>query len=981
MDKKIIVYKGNEYRAQEIDNIYENDLFFSEQYRHAAICIDEIVQESEKFSRLTQSNMYENMRYGYQTREEERKLSLLMGYPNNIIGFCGRRGSGKTSSMLAISDALRNMNSENQKYWKEVHSKNVHDNIVSSDMHVPVWTKRYHVIEPIDPTTVAPGVTLLSVILHKLFEKFQRSWKANRNIYEQEKKNPDELLRLFEKAFTELDDLKTPDRVVSNDILTELSEVGDSVGLRRAFSKLVETYLRYMGYDFLVVQIDDADMNPSRSYEFFEDIRKFLQIPHVIVLLAIHMNTMRRCVEQEYVKQYEFLLRGDFHTSKLQRYKCAEMAERYIEKLIPGYHQIHLPYFDDKAYEGFDKYQLFYYLPEAKNSGKKENLLNKNNEYTDNYIDSLIRLIYQKTGLILFEPQGYFHNFLPIRFRELTHFLSFFSSLPDIDVDGDGSFTELLKAAFSNPETNADERKKKLRLLEIRYNNLLQLEIYFREHWCTSRLTTHQCLEIGKLMKEPLSIKNATAIACLREYCSDPQDNKDVEPDEFKKLGINRNSYAAVIKTLKMLKGKMRTHAKHHFLYATEFYYSIFMNKVICSCMMDIYDKVKAGKEHEGFDSLLQLIDDQLFIEDIDFEKGALISIQLYQEAMGKDVELKEKDPFLKCCKGYKLKKGELVPCDIWWKMGNNYELNWDLKFLKFSYTNAILGSLEKDKIKYSVNKEDSNESENLNEDDHYKIISNALHFVSNYDMQYRFKKVIGKNVLFGEGITFETQATKYYNVIDEIYEGKERKYLNIKLGKMPQSDLPLESKFRDVLMHGEQENVKACFRNADKANFSNAGNWFRRRFLDLHKHAMDYDKTKDVSLMKTICEAYDEVKFLNRVGIFKNSLSELEGISELNEMTEFEKARVEFNKKIENFMNKSSSLTLSSYGTMDPMKEYFVRLQKLSPVSRLYHLENDKSPDDLNIEIISGTEGIANAVPLDVLDQIFRLIAEKYKS
>ena len=363
--KNITIYYGYEFRTYT-GNIYDKNEFFYAQYCQTARCISEIVNESEIFC-----EKYRNGRSEYDQESSRAERQELRGYPNNIVAFCSRRGNGKTSAMLSMTRALemlplKDETEEKYEFWRKARDTprkfydNNHENF-ERKAKKQVEDCSYLVMETIDPANMEQNDSILLNILSRMYHMWNQDFKQEKSRDEYISRD---LVNAFQDAYRNVYSLKKPlegDELDEYDSLTRLSEKGDSVNTKHAFRKLVEYFLQYFKKNMLVIPVDDADLNTTRAYEIVEDLRKYCVGPRILVILALHLDTLRNCIEQENVKRYRYLLSNQMNIPHLPGNKCREMAERYIDKLIPGYHQIHLPYVDEWFRTGRSDINLFYY--------------------------------------------------------------------------------------------------------------------------------------------------------------------------------------------------------------------------------------------------------------------------------------------------------------------------------------------------------------------------------------------------------------------------------------------------------------------------------------------------------------------------------------------------------------------------------------------------------------------------------------------
>lgn len=451
--KMITIYTGEEYKlhiADENSN-YNEDLFY-ETYKKAFKEVIKIISDNK------------------------RKDNNILDLSNNIIAFCGERGQGKSSAMISFSKILENAQSKNVKeYFKEY--SNTLDN------------KTFFVIKRIDPTELENQQSILNVILSRIFFVFKDEISKNKidDFYEK-----NEILKLFQKCFKSVNLIKE-NKQNSNeswfgDDLELLSSLGDNAVIKNNLSELINKFLHFVvKKDYLIIQIDDSDLNVKNAYSIAEDIRKYLMIPNVIILMATKPEQFNIAVEQEYAKSFKLLADAE----QIPYQEFYQMATKYISKLIPGTRKINLP--DLSLYSDTEEFD--YHLKYIQRGSSVE--------YNEIIIDSdlqtgLLDLIYKKTGLIFIAPSNYTHNIVPNTMRELVNLLSVLNNLDDL-IEYD-SFEEM----------NSEYIIKRI-------SNLQVFEKYFLDSWIEENVDSnyHKC--IRDWYNSSWKIKNSLLIYYLSE--------------------------------------------------------------------------------------------------------------------------------------------------------------------------------------------------------------------------------------------------------------------------------------------------------------------------------------------------------------------------------------------------------------------------------------------------------------------------------
>ena len=111
---------------------------------------------------------------------------------------------------------------------------------------------------------------------------------------------------------------------------------GNSAQLRRNLTKLIDKYLKWIApekesrAECLVIQIDDADLATQKIFEICEDIRNYLALPNVVILMGMDFVQFTYAIYQRYLHNYKEL--HDLQRGISVEEKCYDMAARYLEK-------------------------------------------------------------------------------------------------------------------------------------------------------------------------------------------------------------------------------------------------------------------------------------------------------------------------------------------------------------------------------------------------------------------------------------------------------------------------------------------------------------------------------------------------------------------------------------------------------------------------------------------------------------------------
>lgn len=621
--KKIYITHGAEYRAVE-ECIYEENLLFGDVYAQARDCLEEIIKISEQMQNAEQGADSELCEpYEEQGPYGKRKPeNIVRRRSSNLIAFCAERGGGKTSAMISFVRALQNLrrspnkNEQKEEFWKGKKAFGYH----------------YEIVPSIDPTSMEIDDSILKMVLAHMYANFQERVKSQREtgtFGHREEQEHEDLIREFLKCFHFANRLnyKTK-RPVPMDLEDELEfmedrECGDT--FRVQLYKLFEDYLQYMApkkQAMLVISIDDADVNTARVYDLLEDVRKYLQMPNVVVMMATNMTQLESTVEQHFLEQYKTSLKHADSMVSVER--CHSIAEFYLKKIVSSTRQLNLPSLSEELQTSEGNVEIVY----RDKKEPKKNLLavqeieegKEENRYGGIYQWQLLGLLHRKTGLIFIPPKGYLHDFLPTGMRELTHFLAFLCDMPDVEATYDTIVSQVMR-----PE---EEQRKALLAWQ---KNLKQLQHYLIHIWSATNLRTASKMLLRELINQTQEDKNEYLLRILPDYYGAERVAYNIllgiaseNENEYSEDFVSRNveagvyqdyswksgmdtktdaTYADVMAALKNLKNSQGGNRQYKLVYAIRLYYTIYLHMLLLNdcCNKPPYDPKSFGKKTYGY--------------------------------------------------------------------------------------------------------------------------------------------------------------------------------------------------------------------------------------------------------------------------------------------------------------------------------------------------------------------------------------------
>lgn len=426
---RIIVYQGDENRAK-IETEWTDDMFFSPIYEKAKALVSEIVSEMKLLSENEDKTDCSNV--------------LFQRTPNNIIAFCAHRGQGKTTAMKSFARFLAKESTEAD----------------------------FIVLDSVDPAALDSGESIVRVVLSRLFYKLQEKCEKQDNYQFLGKR---EIMELFSKCYRAIDHIngsKTVDR--DEDDLEALASLGNSSRLKKNLQELIELLLETFLNDkkerkasrFLVIPIDDVDISTTDIYRCCEEIRNYLALPNVIILMAADHTQLMHVMYQRYLQNNKDLRECEPENAKEE---CSKLAFGYLLKLLPVNHIVELPELDKMAEEDWLSLSLEYYV---KSGSESYNVFGETATINEDMRLQLAGLIYSRTGIIIYDGEDDSADYMPKNMRELTQLLKKFGKVPEINEE----------VLYGKDLKQAEAEATKLK------ENIRSYKSYFMESWCMNHM-------------------------------------------------------------------------------------------------------------------------------------------------------------------------------------------------------------------------------------------------------------------------------------------------------------------------------------------------------------------------------------------------------------------------------------------------------------------------------------------------------------
>lgn len=411
-------------------------------------------------------------------------------YESNIIAFIGQRGSGKTTAINEFSGLLKAYFGSQEKWEQEIGSKKC--NI-------------FHVLPPIDASVLSEKEDLVQVILASMYQAVIGKQGGCSGRGSKKEELVKKIITDFDSAYKDYVNVASYGSKSSpaDSVLAKLRNVSNSFKTKAAFEGLAESVLGIMENpkdgqsvngcnSYLVVIVDDLDMNPKKAFEMLEQLYKYFSNRRMVLLIAIDYEQMYHLSLKHFVNilipKY-----GSTHEKVYDKYetKAGKLANDYLLKVLPVANRIYLPergrlHLDAKVQQGR--------LPECKREMK----------------EFLLRKIAEKTN-IYYDAKGLKKHFcLPDTVRELVSYNAFLDSL------------------FSMEEIERPENVSSGRQMALYDQNHLHFNRDIEERMAIKLLDDVQ-LKLYKLIMERNVARRAGYMKCFVNYWIDNREKIEKE--------------------------------------------------------------------------------------------------------------------------------------------------------------------------------------------------------------------------------------------------------------------------------------------------------------------------------------------------------------------------------------------------------------------------------------------------------------------
>jgi len=202
-----------------------------------------------------------------------------------------------------------------------------------------------HVLDVIDPNQLDQNTNILDIIVNNLFEVCLKEVKAN---------NSDEKRELFDRLCSAKENIdntiydaekKRYERKQYKSVSNKSSTTRNEIVLDETLHKYAATVCLILNKKALILPIDDIDMSLEYGSEIIETIRKYLQTPKIIPVVALDSAQIYALIKKQYFKKFGYSPKTklDEIDRDSELVFLRKLPSAYIQKIMPPSQRIILP--------------------------------------------------------------------------------------------------------------------------------------------------------------------------------------------------------------------------------------------------------------------------------------------------------------------------------------------------------------------------------------------------------------------------------------------------------------------------------------------------------------------------------------------------------------------------------------------------------------------------------------------------------------
>lgn len=162
----------------------------------------------------------------------------------------------------------------------------------------------------------------------------------------------------------------------------------------------------------IIIAIDDLDLCSSNAYKMAEQVRKYLILPQVVIVMAVKIEQLELCVQEKNLSDFEKTIKVSGQDNIKIHNEVIGMSERYVSKLIPKARRIYLP----KA-QSLENTDIIYVHKDDDEIGISDDIEERS------LVEKVLKLITEKTGMIFLPEESGISYLLPNNLRDMVNWI------------------------------------------------------------------------------------------------------------------------------------------------------------------------------------------------------------------------------------------------------------------------------------------------------------------------------------------------------------------------------------------------------------------------------------------------------------------------------------------------------------------------------------------------------------------------------
>ena len=296
----------------------------------------------QAFQLIEQINKTNDIKVNKGSTECCNNLQNRLNDFQNVIAFTGRRGTGKTSSMLSFMDTLVKGEFKDEYFKKE--SFNFMD-------------KGFYAIPYTDASLMSKNEDIFEIVLSKMLLCVKNEYNKDIN-YRCCGNDELKIKKIDEKIceiYNDYSSLKNSKDFAASAPYNFMEKLAEKHNVREKFIELVKEFTDTLNnfydkrIDYLIICIDDIDMTQNKHMDIMQCVHQYFMIPRVIVLVSFNIPMLTATLQANFYSNVSIQnSRDEEHNHQLQMTR--NQTYDFMRKIIPADMRINMPSWKKKDY-------------------------------------------------------------------------------------------------------------------------------------------------------------------------------------------------------------------------------------------------------------------------------------------------------------------------------------------------------------------------------------------------------------------------------------------------------------------------------------------------------------------------------------------------------------------------------------------------------------------------------------------------------